>query len=259
MPSQAEFQTRFTRALHDQGPPPPGLLAQDPAVATSRFNVHRNNLHAGLMETLAAAYPVVQRLVGEAFFRGMARAFVVRHLPDTPVLLHYGSAFPDFIAAFPPAASLPYLADVARIDRAWLRAWHAADATPMDPGQWAGVDPRDSPRLRFTLHPSLEVLESPWPAREIWQTNRHDHPPRPVDASGPQITLVCRPGLEVKVHPAPAGMHPLVRALACGAPLEAAATHAARVRPDMDLVACLRALLEAGGITGIRPDGERPS
>ncbi|SFM68706.1 Putative DNA-binding domain-containing protein [Ectothiorhodospira mobilis] len=258
MPSQTEFQTRFAHALHHGGPLPAGLAAGPPQAAGSRFDIHRNNLYAGLVDTLAAAYPVVQRLVGEAFFRAMARAFVARHLPQTPVLLHYGGAFPDFIAAFPPAAGLPYLADVARIERAWLQAWHAADAVPLDPARWAGTDPREAPHLRFALHPSLQVLESPWAARDIWQTHRHDRAPRPLEARGPQTTLICRPRETVQVRPAPAGTCPLVRALACGSTLEDAMAHATRVYPDLDLAACLGVLLRAGAITDLSPTG-RPS
>ena len=64
----------------------------------------------------------------------MARAYALAEPPRSPVLMDYGAGFADFIAGFAPAASLPYLPDVARIERAWREAYHAADAEPLTAG-----------------------------------------------------------------------------------------------------------------------------
>ncbi len=61
---------------------------------------------------LAIRYPVSVRIVGDEFFRAMARLFVEERPPSSAVLLRYGGSFADFAAGFPPAASVPYLADV---------------------------------------------------------------------------------------------------------------------------------------------------
>jgi hypothetical protein len=74
-----------------------------------------------LTEALKDAFPAVHRIVGPEFFQAMARAYIVLEPPRSPILLDYGAGFPDFIGEFEPAAVLPYLADVARIERAWRR------------------------------------------------------------------------------------------------------------------------------------------
>ena len=73
-------------------------------------------------------YPVTRRLVGDDFFRAMARAFVAAQKPRSPVLIHYGADFPAFVEAFEPAREIPYLTDVARLENAWVEAYHAAEA-----------------------------------------------------------------------------------------------------------------------------------
>ncbi len=85
------------------------------------------------------AFPAVERIVGEEFFQAMARAYVLAEPPRSPVLMDYGTTFADFIAGFAPAASLPYLPDVARIERAWREAYHAEDAEPLGPEAFAGI------------------------------------------------------------------------------------------------------------------------
>ncbi|MFW2133319.1 DNA-binding domain-containing protein [Ectothiorhodospira haloalkaliphila] len=253
MPSQAEYEADFVQALRQpQTPPPAGVRhpgSQPPAL---RFGVYRNNVHVSLVEAVTRLYPVVQRLVGEAFFQAVARRFVGQVLPDSPVLIDYGETFPDFLDHFEPAARLPYLGDVARIEWAWHRAYHAQDQTPLPPQAVARIPPAQVGHLRLGLHPSLQVLESPWPALSIWHTNRHDAQVRRIDRdSGSEATLVCRPDMEVLVCAAPLGTAALVRTLSTGANLEQAATQAVE-QPGFNLQTSLAVLLSSGGITAFR-------
>ncbi len=129
MQQLAERQRGFAAALLDPGlPMPDGLVGPDGEPGPKRFAVYRNNVVAGLTETLKDAFPAVHRIVGTDFFRAMARAYVLVEPPRSPIMLDYGAGFPDFIRQFDPAAGLPYLADVARIERAWTEAYHAPEA-----------------------------------------------------------------------------------------------------------------------------------
>ncbi len=92
---------------------------------------------SSLIDALRTKFPATERIVGEEFFRAMARVFVIAHPPRSKILHTYGDDFGDFIAAFEPAAELAYLADVARLEAARTRAYHAADATPLTPADFA--------------------------------------------------------------------------------------------------------------------------
>lgn len=125
-------QQAFFEALLDPGqPPPPGLVAWNGSDPATRFAVYRNNVVASLINALTDTYPVTQELVGEAFFRAMAREYVLTEPPRSRVLAFYGLSFADFVERFPPAASLPYLADVARLEMVRVQAYHAADGTSL--------------------------------------------------------------------------------------------------------------------------------
>ena len=111
---------------------PDGLAAWNGSDPAARFAVHRNNVVASLVDALAETFPVSQELVGEEFFRAMAKALRAAHRRRARcVLATYGDAFPAFVERFPPAQALPYLADVARLEMARVRAFHAADAQPV--------------------------------------------------------------------------------------------------------------------------------
>lgn len=75
---------------------PPGVTSTAPDETMRRFAVYRNNVTVSLTEALAKRFPVILRLVGEAFFAAMARTYAESHRPASPVLLEWGKAFRTF-------------------------------------------------------------------------------------------------------------------------------------------------------------------
>jgi len=174
-------------------------------------------------------------------------------------MLDYGAGFPEFIDGFEPVAALPYLADVARIERAWIEAYHAADAEPLGADDLLAIDQSRLAEITLTLHPSLRVTQSRLPALTIWRMNIAGGEPAAVDleASG-EDTLVVRPGAEVVVRRLPMGVAALVTALSAGESVVAATIAALKVTPGFDLQTVLAGLIESGAFIGwgLGPNGQ---
>lgn len=247
MPRLADRQREFSAALLDSAlPMPPGLVGPDGEASSKRFAVYRNNVVVGLTEALQANFPAVRRIVGDEFFRAMARAYVTSQRRTSPILLDYGAEFPDFIAVFEPAAALPYLPDVARIERAWTEAYHAPEARPIEPSAFAGIAADRLADLGLLLHPSVRIVRSSLPALTIWRMNVGDGAPNPVDlASGGEDTLLARPDAEVEVRSLPPGAATFLAALALGESVTEATRTAAVAHPVFDLSANLVGLMNA--------------
>src|SRR5690242_6310900 len=121
----------FAAGLIDPSRDTPSVIACPRGkAAAKRYNVYRNNVTVSLIEALAAIYPAVQRITGFEFFRAMARSHVRAMPPTSPLLFDYGRDFPAFIEQYEYDQSMPWLADTARLERAWLDTYHAADAEP---------------------------------------------------------------------------------------------------------------------------------
>ncbi|MCB9947713.1 MAG: putative DNA-binding domain-containing protein [Rhodospirillaceae bacterium] len=233
-----DFQRAFRRDLLGDGD---GDLAaftgMAPDQAARRMRIYRNNVQGSLAGVLASAFPVVERLVGKAFFRAAARAFVERHPPTVPQLSVYGADLPGFLAGFPPARTLPYLADVARLEWARIEAYFAGDAAPLDPAGLSSIDPADAAGLTFRLHPAVRLVASPFPVQRIWQANQPDHGTvSKVDLqAGVERVLVFRPAMTVLAHVLSAGDFALVQGIAAGATLGSAAAAAIEAEPGFSL------------------------
>jgi hypothetical protein len=218
-------QTAFAAALLDSAlPVPPGLRVwngSDPAV---RFAVYRNNVVVSLIDALAATFPVVQALVGVDFFRAMARLYVQAHPPRSRVMAWFGADLPAFIKAFEPAASVPYLADVARLELCQVQAYHAADVPSVTPEalQAALAAPAQLATLRLGLHPSVHVVNSAYAVFSLWAAHHGGASVADVDQS--QTALVVRSGLEVEILCIPTAAGRFITALQQGDTLLAAAS-----------------------------------
>lgn len=246
------LQAEFAAALLDPTRPCPADLqswnGSDPAV---RLAVYRNNVVASLIDALGATFPVVRQLVGETFFRAMARLFVRSAPPSSPILAHYGAEFPAFIAGFAPAADLPWLADVARLEYLRVRAYHAADVPVADPAELAELlgDPERLGGLRLVLQPALALLRSPFAIVSLWAAHQQDTVDLTQVVPGQaENALVLRHGLDVEVIGLLPGEALFVACLQEGASLGQAAGEATDRHPQLDMVTPLALLIRAGAI-----------
>lgn len=253
MASLRELQTAFRRSVleGDDGEVAPWLVEAGISPAR-RLQVYRNNTFVSLREALAATFPVVCRLVGADFFRATARAFVRAHPPTAPCLNEYGAGFAGFLGEFPPAAALPYLSDVARLEWALNETATATDAPALDPQAIAAVPAADHPRLRFALHPATRLVASRFPIDRIWIANQPEGDAGQVIdlASGGCRLLVGRDGSTGAFHRLGPAEFCFVTALAGGATLAVAYDQAAALDPKFVPTAILHRLLSRGFLAG---------
>src|SRR5271156_2496289 len=118
----------------------------DPA---ARIGVYRNNVFGNYRQALAAAYPVVRRLVGGPLFDAAIAAFVRAYPSLHGDVNRYGSDMARFLATYPPTRALVYLADIARLEWALDQANIAADSPPLDLAALATVPVAALGGLRF--------------------------------------------------------------------------------------------------------------
>ncbi len=247
--------------LDPQAELPPGLRTWNGSDPRPRFDVHRNTVLSTLIDALAETFAVTQALVGEAFFRTMARAFVMAHPPRSPLLWAYGAELPDFIAGYAPAQALPYLGDVARLEHARVQAFHAADAPPMPHDALALqlADPQALPRARLGLHPSVQVLVSPFAVVSIWAAHQKAAAVEPVQVDHPEAALVLRVGYEVEVLAIEPACAAWIAALLGGRTLaeatEAAARAAPAGTPALDLATAFSLLIRHGALCALNLEG----
>ena len=196
----------------------------DSIPAAARLRVHRNHVLHSLGTVLAATFPTVQALVGDEFFRGMARTFAAHDLPTQPVLSEYGAGFSRFVGGYTPARGLPYLADIARLDWALNVAFHSPTEPRLASADLASIQVEQLPTKLVSLAPGAAVLRSIYPIERIWATAQSPASHETVDLnSGAARLLVLRRANDAGFVCLSEGEASFLEALAAGRTLEDAA------------------------------------
>ena len=242
-------QTAFRAALLDASVPvPEGLWDAQARPAGRRFSVYRNNVAVSLTEAMHQAFPVIAKLLGKQNMDGLAGMFLRQHPPSSPLMMFYGEEFPTFLAATKQLAHLGYLPDVARLELALRRSYHAADSTAASADDLA-LAPDRLLQARLCLAPSMQIVRSAWPVHAIWRFNTEPDAPKPEP--GAQDVLITRPDYDPLPQLLPPGGADWISGLMSGLAIGPAFEATLAATPDFDLGTTLALLLQGGAITSV--------
>ncbi len=265
MPTLLELQDAMRAQLFAPVPPADGggavgHILGDGIAPASRLQVHHNHIRITLTDALAGIYSAVEAMVGIQFFRAAAHGFIAEGPPCDPVLYAYGDGFADFLAAFPSAASLPYLPDLARLEWAMHRSFHAADESALTAGALGAV-PADA-LADLVLRPRADagLVASDWPVDALWHATRAPESGalERIDlvAAGGAAILLLRQGYDVRMWHVPAGEWHWLAAFAAGQDMAGAAAAATAADPAFDLADALSTNLQRGTFAALEAPQE---
>lgn len=218
------------------------IFANDDIPLPERLKVYRNNIVGSLTDVMKATFPVILKLVGEAFFEKMARSFILGNPPRSGCLNFYGAGFDDFVAGFSPAKTLPYLADVAKFEIALNDAYYARDEKPLAPEDLAAVAAEDLGSLPLKLCDCIKLINSSYPLMKIRDFCRLE------DTEGKTLNLdqgggyfmITRTDFESRAVLLSQDEYRMLDNLRTGQPLGAAIEDTLEAHPDFDFNAFLQ-------------------
>lgn len=236
-------------AAHDAG----ALALAKGGAGPQQLAIYRGNLSASWEKALAAAYPVVRRMVGDDFFHGLARAYGKAFPSQDPDLNQFGREFARFLGQFAPVAAYPYLPALAQLEWAVHRAYYAPDAPLLAPDALARLAPAALEQARLALHPAVSLHASQWASVQLWLAHQGEGAAFPDDAGTPSFAVVARPQWHGVVAPVSPAAFAALDALRQGGTFGAALDAACAVDEAFDLAGSLRQWLALGVFAQIAP------
>jgi hypothetical protein len=229
------------------------------------LRAYRANAQAIAERALAAAYPVLTRLVGDETMAALARDLWQHHPPTRGDLAWFGAELADWLATVSELSDLPYLPDVARLEWAVHRA-HAAADPPAAPNGLQGLSDADPDHLFVRFVDGSACVASPWPIVTLWRAHQvlDDEAPdlSPVrtalGARQAEAAWIWRRGHHVDVAALQPSEHAfnteLLAGRALGPTLESVATHHA----DFGFEPWLLRALREGWLAGLTAPTPNP-
>lgn len=243
MPSLPELQGTFAAAIFAGDGYDEQFLAHcagDPGRAARGLAAYRRSVLGNLSAAVEATYPVLAAIVGPDFLAAAARRYAREKPSRSGDLNAYGGDFDQFLEGYAPAASLPYLPAVARLEWLIQEVSGAEDGPEQDLATLAATAPEGWGELRFQLDPAHRCLAEDWPVARIWEVNQPAYAGDfAADFERGQTVLVHRRPQGIAVEALPPGEHALLVALGAGETL-ATAVQAAAQAEGFDLAAALQ-------------------
>jgi len=246
--SLGQFQDALTEALWAAAPlsgDTPGAKCLAALSAQPGFAVYRNTVIKGCVDALRANFPTVERLVGSDWMVAAATVYVRQSPPLQPQLIEYGADFPDFLNRFEPARAVPYLGDVARLDRLWLAAFAAAEQPRLALHRLSERPPAQLAELCLRPCAAAQWHWSVLPVFTIWRCNREGvELPESLRWQG-EGALLCRQHNRVLWQHVSIGACAFLDACAAGGTLADASALSLEAEPTLDFNAMLANLFSA--------------
>ena len=244
MSSLHDLQRGMRAALLDDDAGVAHEVVGDGLAPEARLAVYRHHVVSSLTAALESTFPVVVRLVDPRFFRFACDRYIRSEPPTGPCLFEYGATFADFLGRFEPCCHLEWLPDVARLEWAMNTALHAPDAEPLSVDTLRAQPAGTLEAAQLALHPSVTLLESPWPVDAVWRAQQPDGDGVADLAAGGVRLCVWRRGDDVVFRALSPAAFAFRRAVAHERGLAAAIAAALHTDPGTDLAAFVREALD---------------
>ena len=163
----ADVQRAFGEAIASSEPVAEGAAhfvapgARDPKTQLETYREQFWLRHFGCM---AEDFPALQAVVGEERFAELCRGYFAAYPPSSFLLRDLGTSFARYLDE---TNQERFVRDLARVEWAFVEAFDAADAPPLDPESIASIAEDEWPRAVLTLHPSLQILDLAYPAEDV--------------------------------------------------------------------------------------------
>jgi hypothetical protein len=203
---------------------------------TFEWNRHREERSDAAIQSHRPGPSSLDRFAIARRETGVFRRPMARDDDDGPVQFHHTAAA---------------LADVARLENAWVEAYHSEDASVATVGELAALSPDCLPGTRIAFHPAARLLRFATPAASIWAAAQNpDHSVALTEAPG-EDALITRPDCDVRVRVLPPGGYDFALKMREGATLIEAFT--ALDDPTFDFGTHLVGLVESGAVASVIP------
>src|SRR5262245_22947705 len=181
-----ELQAGFARYVMQAGP---SAATPPEVIPGGRLRVYAEMYYHRLLDVLAEQHEGLRAQLGPEDFAVLVEEYLRMCPPRSYDVGRAGDRLPAFLQSW--AGSGPWLADLARRERARVELFDAADAEPLARETVAALGPDELPELRLELIPAHALLESSWAILELDGGKRA--------RAGRTRILVHRPELDV-VH-----------------------------------------------------------
>jgi hypothetical protein len=143
------------------------LAGDDRLTAVERLEIYANAYFYRILDCLKDDFPATLTTVGANNFHNLITGYLIAHPPTQPSIAHAGDYLSEFLRDHPMREQWPFLADLAQLEGALLKVFHAANAKALTAEVMRSVPADSWATLTIRTHPAVAILNCEWRVDEL--------------------------------------------------------------------------------------------
>ena len=165
------------------------ILGDDRLSAEARVDIYANMYFYRILDALKEDFPATLAVLGDDNFHNLATGYILEYPPTEPSLHYCGRHLADYLRDHPLCEGAPFVADLAKLERAVIEVFHAPDAPALESDAVRAIAPEDWPALKFKLHPSAKLLALDWRVTDLLRAVEEKRASKPAERGAIRILV----------------------------------------------------------------------
>lgn len=165
------------------------VLGDDRLSAEARVDIHANMYFYRILDALREDFPATRAVVGDDHFHNLVTGYLIEHPPTEPSLYYCGRYLADYLRDHAQRERVPFVADLAALERAIVEVFQGCDATALTPDALCAITPEAWPAMKLSVQPSAQTLVLEWRVSELVRTVENDRQWQPAERRAVKVLV----------------------------------------------------------------------
>lgn len=165
------------------------VLGDDRLSSEARVDIYANMYFYRILDALKEDFPATRAVLGDERFHNLVTGYLLEHPPTEPSITHCGSHLADYLRNHPMREDAPFIADLAKLERATVEVFPGPDAAPLDPDALRAVAVEDWPAMKLMLQPSAQILALDWRVSDLLRAVEDRRPWSPAEQGAVKVVV----------------------------------------------------------------------
>jgi hypothetical protein len=143
------------------------VLGDDRLSAEARVDIYANMYFYRILDALKEDFPATLAVLGNDNFHNLVIGYILEYPPTEPSISDCGAHLADYLRDHPLRDGAPFIADLARLERASIEVFQAPDAPVLNPDALRAIAAADWPAMKLRIHPSAQILVLDWQVSDL--------------------------------------------------------------------------------------------
>jgi hypothetical protein len=165
------------------------VLGDERLSAEARVDIYANMYFYRIRDALKEDFPATLAVLGEDNFHNLITGYLLEYPPTAPSISDCGQHLADYLRDHPMREGAPFVADLAKLERAVVEVFHGIDAAVLEPAALRATPPEVWPAMKLRIHPAAQILALEWRVSEVLRAVEEGHPWKPAERDAVKVLV----------------------------------------------------------------------